>query len=99
MGSSVASGYADAIDQGICSLDSALAAHLQSNHYPPLPVDMVPACKRAIKRIEYGSPDRLVLLPKGMKIRHGGEHFTQRPPAWRVAEVCHLDAFINMEVD
>ncbi len=99
MGNSVAAGYADAIDQGLCSLDSALAAHLQSNHYPPLPMELVPVCVKAIKRIEYGSPDRRIQLPTGMRLAMGGGRSTNRPPAWRIAEACHLDAFINMEVE
>jgi len=99
MGNSVASGYADAIDQGLCSLDSALAAHLQSNHYPPLPLALVSACVKAIHNCEYGNSNGRVQLPTGMRLAMGGGRSTNRPPSWRLVEAAHLDAFINMGVD
>jgi len=99
MGNSVAAGYADAIDQGICSLDRALAAHLQSNHYPPLPMALIPACKKAIRNCEGYQSDLRVQLPTGMRLAMGGGRSTNRPPSWRLVEAAHLDAFINMGVD
>ena len=96
MGSSQASGYAEAVDTGLCSLDVAIRAHLASNLYPPVPSEMVPACVRAITAIEDGNPDKLVLLPEGAKLRWGNT-YTRRPPAWRLEEACHLEAFIHME--
>lgn len=31
-----------------CDLNTGLYLHLQSNHYPPVPVAFIPTCKEAI---------------------------------------------------
>jgi hypothetical protein len=98
MGSSVTAGYADAIDQGICSLDMAVRAHLQSNCYPPLPVELVPACVKAIHNVQTGGSEKSVRLPACLKMR-SGNGFSRTVPSWRLVDAAHLDAFINMEVD
>jgi hypothetical protein len=99
MGSSQAAGYAELIAEGSISLKGALAAHLQSNHYPPLPLELVPACITAIHNIEDGEPDKPVRLPKGCKLAKNrmGSTYTNMPPSWRLAEACHLDCFIQEE--
>jgi hypothetical protein len=82
-------------------LKQALAAHLTSNHYPPLPTELVPACIKAIRNCEDGLENRPVRLPKGFKLGHKPHgvinHNTNQPPSWRLAEACHLDAFIQEE--
>jgi hypothetical protein len=59
--------------------------HLQSNHYPPLPKEMVDVCFRVIKKVNDGESDALVRLPKGMKYK--GKSLV---PVQVVVEWCHL---------
>jgi len=80
-------------------LDQALAWHLQGNHYPPVPVSMVPACKKAIEiatEAYWGdaSLNDLIELPSPITWR-GETH----APARAIIEAHHLDAFINPEGD
>lgn len=76
------------------TLEQALVWHLQSNHYPPVPVTMVPVCVEAIEAIEDGDTDRRIELPEGTLYR--GQ---ETAPAWAIAEAHHLDAFIAHEPD
>jgi hypothetical protein len=73
-------------------LDTALTWHLQSNHYPPVPLSMLPACRAAIDALNDEDPDCMIDLPDGVSWR--GE---PQAPAWAVAEQHHLDAFVNQE--
>lgn len=101
MGYSQARGYQNAVDEGLCSLEVAIQAHLASNLYPPLPASLVPACVKAISNVEDGEPEKPVRLPVGMKLGHKPHgvlnKYTNRPPSWRLVEAAHLDAFIEEE--
>jgi len=94
MGSAYATGLADCIDEGLTSLWQAVAIHLQSNHYPPVPSEMVDPCLRAIKYIERGDYQHNVRLPSGVSYRRTGKSIV---PACVLAESFHLDAFIQEE--
>jgi len=94
MGSSQASGYAECVGEGLCSLEVAVQAHLQSNCYPPLPARMARACLYAIKNVEMGKEQRRVLLPEGMEYGLGGKA-SRLIPSWRLVEAAHLDAFVQ----
>ena len=76
----------------LTDLDTGLRWHLQSNHYPPIPLSMVEPCKAAIDA--YGDEDyrREIPLPDGVSYRG-------RPtaPASAIVTEHHLDAFINQE--
>ena len=74
------------------SLDVQLSWHLQSNHYPPIPLSMVPACKRAIAKANRGEWAANVNLPPGVSYR--GQ---RKAPVSAIVEQHHLDAFINPE--
>ena len=50
MGNLQALSLSASIDEGLCDLTQALTIHLQSNHYPPLPTSLIPACLEAIKQ-------------------------------------------------
>ena len=70
------------------SLDNAISIHLQSNHYPPVPLSMVPVCIEAIDAYWEDSHDRKIDLPEG--ILWTGETYA---PAWAIIEQHHLDAW------
>jgi hypothetical protein len=71
-------------DSGV-GLETALSWHLQYNHYPPVPVSMVPVCVAAIDAMADDEPDRAVDLPDGISYR--GQ---TSAPAWAIADQHHL---------
>lgn len=71
--------------------DIALAWHLQSNHYPPHPPELIPTAKAAIEAGCDGDADRLIQLPEGIEWRDG----RTKIEAWRIIESLHLDPFID----
>jgi hypothetical protein len=84
MGSNLATELAD----GTLGLDmeSAIAMHLRSNHYPPVPYSMVQPCMDAIDAYWEDSQDRLIELPEGVSWRGNTS-----APAWALIESHHLD--------
>ena len=64
--------------------DLALAAHLQSNHYPPVSLAFVPTCKEAIKAGNAKDWDRQITMPNGL-VKTAGE----------IIEGLHLDYFLE----
>ncbi len=92
MGSNLA--YDLASDELGLNLERGLAIHLQSNHYPPVPVAMVQPCIDAIDAYYDEDYDRLIDLPKDITWR--GE---TSAPASAIVDAHHLDAWINQEED
>lgn len=93
-------GYLSAFDAAqVAELNQALEWHLTSNHYPPVSVDLIPACKQAIQTfvVAAGSTDNLgedhvfkqlnetmVELPNGKFIS-----------VVELVDALHLDAFVD----
>ena len=93
-------GYLSAFDAAqVAELNKALEWHLTSNHYPPVSVDLIPACKQAIQTfvVAAGSTDNLgedhvfkqlnetmVELPNGKFIS-----------VVELVDALHLDAFVD----
>ena len=97
MGSLQAQEYAALAGSGDLSLHLAIEIHLQSNHYPPVPLSMVEPCIQAIEianAAQWGDADLSdrVTLPDGVSWR--GE---DTAPAWALIESHHLDSFIQWE--
>jgi len=67
-----------------------LEIHLTNNHYPPVPLDMVPVCVEAIRAINDGDPYEWLDLPKG--VSYQGNHLIE---AISVAESFHLDGWLE----
>lgn len=89
MGSLQAQEMAEMLD-----IDSALAWHLQANHYPPVPATMVQPCKEAIQAGLEGDWLRSIELPAPVKYR--GSSFA---PANVIIEQHHLDAWLELDED
>lgn len=87
MGSMALAGMLEVSDR-----DTVLAWHLSHNHYPPVPLSMIPACKRAITACENGSWNKSIMLPKGVSWR--GKRFA---PASEIVSAHHLDSFMTRE--
>jgi hypothetical protein len=57
----------DLIEEGwALDMDSLIALHLSSNHYPSVPATMVAPCKEAIRFAELETLYELVQLPAGV---------------------------------
>lgn len=92
MGTMRAMEMAEAAASGEISLDQALGYHLQVNHFPPVPGEMVPVCKQAIELANQGDWDAEVFLPDGITYR---DQLTA--PVSAIVEAHHLDAFLEGE--
>ena len=90
MGNPQAAAYAELVEDGTTGLSTALTAHLQSNHYPPVPTTMVPACIEAIDLANQDDYDATVDLPEGITYKNA-----TAAPVWAIVEAHHLQAFIN----
>lgn len=71
-------------------LDQALSWHLQSNHYPPVSLSMLPICKEAIEHANTGDWDTLLKLPKGVSFRG-----SPKAPVSAIIEQHHLNTFLE----
>lgn len=89
MGSNFAN---DLANMEALTLDQAVAVHLQSNHYPPVPLIMVQPCVDAIFAVNDWRADESIDLPKG--VLYKGE---TSAPAWAIVEQHHLDAWVQYE--
>lgn len=75
----------------IADLDTGLTWHLQHNHYPPVPLTMLPVCKEVIEWINDGGDfNQHFALPTPTTWR--GE---SSAPAWAIVEGHHLDAWLT----
>jgi len=92
MGYVSALAFSEAVENDDISLDVALHWHLRSNHFPPVPLELIPVAKAAISALEEGDPDRDLELPANVTFR-------DRPvaPAWTVIQQFHLDAFLSAD--
>ena len=87
MGSLQATEMAEMLD-----IESAISWHLQSNHYPPVPVSMVPACIEAIENALEGNWLKAVELPQGTLYR-GSTH----APTDAIIEQHHLEPWVELD--
>jgi len=77
---------------GADNLEQGLTWHLRSNHFPPVPVSMVPICIQAIDAYAEEDYDREISLPEGV-----GYKGLTVAPAWAIVEQHHLDAWVEFE--
>jgi hypothetical protein len=72
------------------SLEDGIKIHLTSNHYPAVPIEMVPTCIEAIDAVNSESDwDKLITLPDGILWKG----LTQAP-ASAIIEQHHLEFWI-----
>lgn len=75
-------------------LEQALVWHLQVNHFPAVPSEMIPVCIEAIELCNEGLANNTVDLPLGVRYRND-----TYAPAWAIVDAHHLDPWIQIEVD
>lgn len=70
------------------TLENSIGIHLQSNHYPPVPLIMVPPCIEAINAYWDEDINRMIDMPEGVSYRGSNQ-----APAWAIIEQHHLNAW------
>ena len=92
MGSTLTTELAD----GTLGLDmeSAIAMHLQGNHYPPVPPSMVQPCIDAIDAYWEDDSSREIELPEGVSWRGNTS-----APAYAIIESHHLESWCSEDED
>lgn len=93
MGTLGAMGMAEAVNDGLASIDQALGWHLQSNHFPPVSVSFVPVCKAAIEHAALDDWDVEVELPEGCTYK--GQ---STAPVIAIVVQHHLEAFVEQQI-
>jgi len=93
MGSNFATELADNDLFPELDLEMAIGIHLQSNHYPPVPLSMVEPCIEAIDAYYEEDFDRAIEMPEGVSYR-GQTH----APAWAIVQQHHLEAWLPEEL-
>ena len=68
MGNNTAMDLAENID---LSLEDAIGYHLQGNHYPPVPLSMVPVCIQTLDFANDNLWDETVEMPEGISYNSG----------------------------
>ena len=87
MGSNMA--YDLASDELGLDLEVAIAMHLQSNHYPPVPTSMVEPCIEAIDAYYEEDYNRPIAMPEGVTYKG-----MTTAPASAIIEQHHLSAWL-----
>lgn len=97
MGRASAEGMNEQVAGGWLSLAAALEWHLQANHYPPLPVALVPVAQQAIEiaqeAIDLEDPHlwhQEIQMPDGMLYRD-----SEVVEVGEAVESLHLEAFLH----
>lgn len=85
-------GHAFAVDLTSSDLDlrRAVGIHLTSNHYPPVPAEMIEPCVLAIEASNDGDDELLIELPEGVLWRN-----EPSAPAWAIVEGHHLESWLT----
>ncbi len=94
MGAFSARGMSEAVDDGLIELRQALSWHLNTNCYPPVPLDLIDSCVLAIHAIEENEPDTLITFPEDILWRGRNQ-----VPAWAVVDGLHVESFIDADED
>lgn len=69
--------------------------HLQHNHYPPVPDDMVPVAVKALEAIQSGREHQwFASIPLPVGVRYKGRTWAT---AEEMAEAFHLDDLVDEE--
>jgi hypothetical protein len=76
----------------LTDFDTALRWHLQSNHFPPVPIEMMGPCNEAIDAANEDDWGRLIDLPENTSYRGRSQ-----APAWAIVEAHHLSGFLEEE--
>jgi hypothetical protein len=85
---------AEGITETDLPLEDQIRWHLTSNHFPPVPVSMVPVCIAALDAANEEDWDRMISLPDGV-----GYRGLTAAPAHAIVEQHHLDPWLPQDDD
>ena len=88
MGSTTAQDLAE----NVIDIRQSIAIHLQSNHYPRVPLFMVEPCIEAIYAVSEGDTHKSIQLPEGISWRG-----YPTAPAYAIVEGHHLGAWCSYD--
>lgn len=94
MGWTQATDLAEQVREGTLSLRQALDYHLTTNHFPPIPAEMITPCMAAIFAWDDGEIETQIVLPGNITYRD-----RKTAPAWAIIHTHHLEAFLTREED
>jgi hypothetical protein len=86
--------HAEGITETDLSLADQIRWHLTGNHFPPIPVSMVPVCIAALDAANEEDWDRMISLPEGV-----GYKGLTAAPAHAIIEQHHLDPWLSQDDD
>lgn len=92
--SKVGSIFAQDLADSEITIEQQVMIHLRSNHYPPVPTEMVEPCIEAISLSNQGDSGALVDLPEGITWK--GQ---VQAPAYAIVEAHHLEPWIEYDFD
>ena len=72
---------------------AGLVGHLQSNHYPPVPLSMLPVAQKAIRNANRGEWAKKVKLPEGVTYRDGSKSVATS----NIVASLHLNAWVTSD--
>ena len=72
---------------------AGLAGHLQGNHYPPIPLSMLPVAQKAIRNANRGEWAKKVKLPEGVTYRDGSKSVATS----NIVASLHLNAWVTSD--
>ena len=75
-------------------LEMSISIHLQSNHYPPVPLSMVEPCIQAIDAYYEEDYNKMIEMPAGVFYRG-----SDLAPASAIIEQHHLEAWLPENCD
>lgn len=93
MGRAYAEGLASEVNESL-TIERALAIHLTSNHYPPVPVEMVGPCRAAIAAANEGDWGRDIDLESVASYKGN-----PTAPAEALIDNYHLESFLDGDDD
>jgi hypothetical protein len=94
MGSMRAIDFNEQVKAGNIRLEIALMDHLEANHYPPLPVALVPTAMHAIDLANIGDWDEVIDMPPRIQFRD-----RDTASVSEIVKSMHLDAFLEVDED
>ena len=91
-GTTMGSNFAQDLATSMFGLRTELSIHLTSNHYPPVPAEMIEPCVLAIEAMNEGDSEADILLPMNTYWRG-----KLSAPAWAIVEGHHLEPWLDEE--
>ena len=85
--------FANLENDGQINLTAAMEYQLRSNHFPPVPTEMIAVAVAAVEACRENDPEKLINSPYEHR-RHGFQ-----VPAHAIIEAYHLDPWVYNEDD